>query len=169
MHVLSTPPAFVLSQNQTLRIFKNVSLIQLLNHQVRLWIQHYPSSKRNPKAGCSIQSLINNSKRSNHPISLTFSEDRRFRTSRALIIYRTFQFSKSNQESWISPERYSHPKTSSPKSFKRSPESLESLSAPTHTIVHHSRTNPLPYSPLRAVINLSPPHFETTRSPAVRH
>jgi hypothetical protein len=35
LHVLSTPPAFVLSQNQTLRIFKNVSLIQLLNHQVR--------------------------------------------------------------------------------------------------------------------------------------
>ena len=27
LHVLSTPPAFVLSQNQTLRIFKNVSLI----------------------------------------------------------------------------------------------------------------------------------------------
>ena len=30
LHVLSTPPAFVLSQNQTLRIFKNVSLIQLV-------------------------------------------------------------------------------------------------------------------------------------------
>ena len=31
LHVLSTPPAFVLSQNQTLRIFKNVKLDSTLN------------------------------------------------------------------------------------------------------------------------------------------
>src|SRR5437868_2639833 len=35
LHVLSTPPAFVLSQNQTLRIFKTLSLTQLVNHRIR--------------------------------------------------------------------------------------------------------------------------------------
>src|ERR1041385_8938309 len=67
LHVLSTPPAFVLSQNQTLRIFKTLSLTQLLNHRAMhaRRFGHLRSSTLgslryiSTKAGCSIQSLIN--------------------------------------------------------------------------------------------------------------
>ena len=56
---------------------------------------------------CSIQSLIK-LECSNTSNSPNVYGNRRLRTSRALIIYRTFQFSKSSQDI-EARERYSHP------------------------------------------------------------